>query len=192
MRGLINNCKDEDLVLISDCDEIPKSEIVTELKKIDYLKMTHLRQKYYYWDFNKICGCYKSDRFIPCSWPGTFAVCWRILKTTHTQKFRDVRWNNNLNNVYKKEGWHGWHLSYFGDRDLIMNKILSFCETTWRKNLTDQQLIDKFSEEMFNNLKKKNKSILKSIDDNKMDLLTNDVEKDTDLPRFYKIFYEKL
>ena len=192
MRGLINNCNDEDLVLFSDCDEIPKAEIVTELKKIDYLNMTTLRQKYYYWDFNKICGCYKPDRFVPCPWPGTVAICWRILKTTLPQKFRNIRWNNKLNNLYKKDGWHGWHLSYFGDRDLIINKILSFCETNWRKNLTDQQLIDKYSEEMLNNLKNSNKSILKSMDNNKMDLFTSDVETDPDLPKFYKIFYEKL
>ena len=45
---------------------------------------------------------------------------------------------------------------------------------------------------MLNNLKNSNKSISKSMDNNKMDLFTSDVETDPDLPKFYKIFYEKL
>ena len=57
----IRDCADDDVILISDCDEIPRSELIPTYLE-DGIVATYL-QKLYYYNFNT----YAPDRV----WPGT-------------------------------------------------------------------------------------------------------------------------
>jgi beta-1,4-mannosyl-glycoprotein beta-1,4-N-acetylglucosaminyltransferase len=95
------NPKDEDLVIISDVDEIPD---------VKNLQIGLMDQDLYYYNLE-----YKIHSY----WKGSAMTTYANLKNYESiQKFRIY---NNLN-VYKA----GWHFSYFGDENFISNKIKSF------------------------------------------------------------------
>ena len=111
MEGLklIKNLKNDDIIIISDLDEIP------DLNKLD--------------QFNGICGVYHQDFYyynLNClkkyKWKGSTLIINSLL-------------NNNLNFQYlrnikdtlpKIEG--GWHFSYFMTTEKIIEKINNFAD----------------------------------------------------------------
>jgi beta-1,4-mannosyl-glycoprotein beta-1,4-N-acetylglucosaminyltransferase len=110
-KGL-SSLPDDALILISDADEVPKAEVVkTFLTPGVPTTPICLRQHFYYYSFR----WRKSF-----DWPGTVVVSAAQLKASSPQKFRDQRFDMPaLPDA-------GWHCSYFGDTDSIIEKIESF------------------------------------------------------------------
>jgi beta-1,4-mannosyl-glycoprotein beta-1,4-N-acetylglucosaminyltransferase len=107
MEGLnrIAGLKDDDMILISDADEIPERTIIQYLVPGDY----GLIQTMYY---------YNAEFMQKNQWNKARFVRWRTLKNVTPTKLR-------LMNMVVSVPC-GWHFSYFGDEKHIIKKIESF------------------------------------------------------------------
>lgn len=106
---------DNDIVLISDADEIPRSSVVKQLNK--YSLPTRLDVSQYFWSFNwKVPDhCNQGARPIACRFSD--------LKSKSAQNLR-ASTEPLVPNA-------GWHFSFFADLDKIKNKIESFAHTEY-------------------------------------------------------------
>ena len=121
------NCSKEDIILISDLDEIPNPSTFSKIKKIllkEPLKRIALGQK---WFIGYLNGLIKLD------WIGTKAVSYLglIKKWKSPQKIRLRKDNlfrkiNNSDCIFLNNG--GWHFSYMGGKEKQQEKINSFAE----------------------------------------------------------------
>ena len=104
MRKPLENCKEDDIIFISDCDEIwnPDIEIKTDGE------IYGLEQIVYYYQLNNRCSE---------AWQGTIYTVWARLK-------------NQQINEYKQKGEiklpnGGWHFTYMGGEEQVRFKVLS-------------------------------------------------------------------
>lgn len=115
LRGL-RNCQPEDIILISDIDEIPKVESIILSK--DLLKSNKLvlfKQRLFYYFLNGLC-VEKNGKELP--WRGTIGTLYKNID--EPEKMRKCRGAIRcvLNNS-------GWHFSYLGGIENIALKIES-------------------------------------------------------------------
>lgn len=119
-NALINACDqmdDNDLVLISDLDEIPDLDI---LKKVDKVKMPvafSLLFHYYYMN----CQNIGTSRW----WKGCILATGSQVKEITPQGLRNNR------DIYPSMDNGGWHFSYLGGPEKISHKIQSFAHTEY-------------------------------------------------------------
>jgi beta-1,4-mannosyl-glycoprotein beta-1,4-N-acetylglucosaminyltransferase len=113
----------DDLILISDLDEIPNKDILRNELPSDVCKLS---QELYYYNFTcKNKQLWTQARILKYS---------AYIKTQHCQNIRMLQ---NLPII--KNG--GWHLSYFGDADFIANKLRNFCH----KEFSGERFTNKLS-----------------------------------------------
>jgi beta-1,4-mannosyl-glycoprotein beta-1,4-N-acetylglucosaminyltransferase len=136
VRGL-QNCRSEDLILISDIDEIPNPVVLTQfLQNKSELRFSK------HWLKNKILNLYyRNDLlerhpavfeqdffyyFLNCKmnkkWCGSF-----IIKFKHITKPLEELRTARIRFPKLKNG--GWHFSYLGGVDRIIQKLKSFSHT---------------------------------------------------------------
>ena len=110
-RGLIN-CNDEDIIISSDCDEIPNPEI---LKNVDEFindgKFFMFNQTTYYYYLNVLK---EKD------WKGSRMGLYKNLKKYSYNELR----NNNSDKIELQNG--GWHFSFMGGAENVKKKIESY------------------------------------------------------------------
>lgn len=126
--------KDEDLVLLSDLDEIPDPVIFKKIKTgADPVSFSMLLHYYF---FN--CQNTGSERW----WNGTIASSGKQFKEQTPQILRDNR--NNYQLVKKA----GWHFSYLGGVEKIKQKIRSFAHTEFNKEefVADENILTALAE----------------------------------------------
>jgi beta-1,4-mannosyl-glycoprotein beta-1,4-N-acetylglucosaminyltransferase len=115
-RNSINNgikqltLDDDDLIIISDLDEIISPHKIAEFKNMNIIDGVTLLCDMYYYNLN-----YKHKE----PWTLMKLVTYKKYKETTPQK---VRTELNLPRIDKC----GWHLSYFGDAKFINNKLREF------------------------------------------------------------------
>lgn len=112
MRGLVE-CKDHDVILISDVDEIVRPAAIPKLvqpivrRTRDFVGTTQRMYSFYLNRFEDL-------------WHGTVATSYRHLKGKSPQEMRDRR----------NKGWHieeaGWHFTYVGGVQQVIKKIEAF------------------------------------------------------------------
>jgi len=130
IRGL-KYAKKEDIILISDCDEIP--DIRYTLRNIKDNKVFAFEQKCFYFKLNLIN---------PTSnpWYGTKLVKYNYLKKTTPQKIRSYkvkqypfwRLDKPKNVEIIKNG--GWHFSFLNTVSKIQLKIKSYAHIEYNRN----------------------------------------------------------
>jgi beta-1,4-mannosyl-glycoprotein beta-1,4-N-acetylglucosaminyltransferase len=112
VRRPLINCSDEDVIIISDADEIPNPEI---LKNIENLQLENticsLNQTTYYYYLNLL-----KQR----DWYGSRISLYKNIKHL---SFNEVRGDESLS---KKIENGGWHFSFQGGKDMVKTKILSY------------------------------------------------------------------
>lgn len=116
-RGLVA-CSDDDLILLSDVDEIPRPESVMQANEIllrDENSIVSFKQKLYYYYINGLC----MKGSITEPWWGTTACLYK--RYPGAQNMRNTKASNK--NVISDGGWH---FSYIGGADSIALKIESF------------------------------------------------------------------
>lgn len=134
---------DVDIIIISDADEVPDPRILKKIKnkKLIIDKIFALEQDLYYYNltFKKVKKWYKSK-----------IVNYLDYKTKYKNNSNSIRMHmlGSCDIIHKG----GWHFSYFGDTDFIINKIQNFAH------------------QEFNNKKYTNKKALKTIIENGLDL----------------------
>jgi beta-1,4-mannosyl-glycoprotein beta-1,4-N-acetylglucosaminyltransferase len=115
-RGLlhINDLNLDDLIIISDLDEIPDPCTLINIKKGDTaIDINILEMDLYYYNLN--------TRFNSSKWH----FCKIISYKKYTElaiTFNEIRCTMNVPIILNG----GWHLSYFGDANFIQNKIHNF------------------------------------------------------------------
>jgi beta-1,4-mannosyl-glycoprotein beta-1,4-N-acetylglucosaminyltransferase len=146
-RGL-KECKEEDIILISDIDEIPNPPKILENKNLEGIKI--FRQKMFYYFLNCI-NASNGNRF---RWNGTIMINYADLKIP--QELREISMKMSClfhSKIVHKIYWHlwklinldlkgiklifiedgGWHFSYLGGVEMIIKKLESFAHTEYNK-----------------------------------------------------------
>ena len=119
----------EDLILITDVDEIPDPIMISQLRAsgISYPMMS-LKQDIYYYNLH-------TQQSTPW-FLGKLIVYWFYLRNKWT--LSEIRKLQNI--PFLPSG--GWHLSYFGDASLIQNKLQQFAHHEYSgENYTNQKTI---------------------------------------------------
>lgn len=150
-RGLVQCC-DEDIIIISDLDEIPKPEVISRL---DCSKdIYQLEQKMYYYFINYL------DVGNPLWLLGTKVLSYKnflngldMIDVPYCTYLPECI--NHGTTASKIRVWRGaarvaeagWHFSYAGDVDFIINKIKSFSHQEFNddKYLNKRGLIEKIA-----------------------------------------------
>jgi beta-1,4-mannosyl-glycoprotein beta-1,4-N-acetylglucosaminyltransferase len=120
---------DDDIIIISDLDEIPDPNKLTKIK-INEINITlnALEMDFYYYNLNS-----KKETM----WNGSKILLYKYFIDIHKNKLTcsDIRLNNicvNQNEYIIENG--GWHLSYFGDAHFIKNKLENFAHQEYNNN----------------------------------------------------------
>lgn len=100
------------LIMIGDVDEIPDKNMIPFMHYGNAFR----QQFFYYNELNEL------DYY----WHGTQCVGRWQLAIESPQEIRERRYNYPAINI---DGWHGWHLSYWGGVDRIQSKIESMSDT---------------------------------------------------------------
>jgi beta-1,4-mannosyl-glycoprotein beta-1,4-N-acetylglucosaminyltransferase len=137
-RGL-SNADLNDIVIISDVDEIPCSSKITDNINLD--EPIVFQQRFFYYFLNyaitkaepESCLEFKNGLVY---WKGS--VMFPKYLFTNAQNMRNLR--NNPNTKQINEG--GWHFSYIGGIDAIISKLKSFSHANEAKQIL-QDLDDK-------------------------------------------------
>jgi len=147
LNGL-KNCTSDDIILISDLDEIPNPKKILEYKNKKGIKI--FRQKMYYYFIN----CINVSNTDSYRWNGTIMVNYCDIKSP--QDFREI--SMRLLNLFHQKFihriyWHlwklfqvdikgkkivfvpdgGWHFSYLGGVDMIIKKLEAFAHAEYNK-----------------------------------------------------------
>ena len=131
----ISNLNDNDIIIITDVDEIPNPEILKKIKNGEnIININIIEMDFYYYNLNSI---FKNK------WRHPKILSYAIYKQFNNN-CENIRFYNNIPII--ENG--GWHLSYFGDKYFIKNKIENFshieCNTPKFTNLDNiQEKIDK-------------------------------------------------
>jgi len=164
----IPEIQDNDVLIISDVDEIPNYNILFRIKveniELDYITLI---QDMYYYNLTTKCKT---------QWDHAKLVSYKYYVNTLNRKPQTCR--QPYHNKVIMSG--GWHLSYFGDAQFIQNKL---------RNFSHQE----YNSEEFTNLENINEKIK-----NKSDLFSRQavleyipIESNKNLPTRYKDFLLK-
>ena len=132
----VRDCADDDIILISDCDEIPRSHLVPKWLD-DGIVATYL-QKLYYYNLNT----YAPDRV----WPGTRVCRVADARALSPHVIRNgLAQPDNIYPLYRHITDGGWHYSYFGGAVAIHHKMTEFLhqELVTDENTTARAISEK-------------------------------------------------
>ncbi|MDA7491750.1 hypothetical protein N8447_00005 [bacterium] len=112
VRRALVDCKDEDIIIISDADEIPNPEILKELNTLSLDSTIYsLAQPMYSYYINMLSD---SD------WYGSKLGLYKNVKEL---SFNEIRGDSNLTTKLPNGGWH---LSFMGGEEMVRKKITSY------------------------------------------------------------------
>jgi beta-1,4-mannosyl-glycoprotein beta-1,4-N-acetylglucosaminyltransferase len=126
IKTLKERCQNDDIILISDLDEIPKANIVKKHLNTDGIKI--FEQKLYTFYFN----------YLNATEP-----IWK--KGTRMLKFSEIQ-DKTLTDIRMFDGVHlkdaGWHFTYLGGLDMVKYKIHSFAHQEYNNEyyMNDKRL----------------------------------------------------
>jgi len=132
----VRDCADDDIILISDCDEIPRSHLVPTYLD-DGIVATYLQTLYYY-NLNTSAP----DRI----WPGTRVCRVADARALSPHVIRNgLAQPDNIYPLYRHISGGGWHYSYFGGTVAIHNKMTEFLhqELVTNENVTARAIAEK-------------------------------------------------
>ena len=170
----LNNLRDDDYVLISDLDEIPK----LDNKKFLNYDSTVFLQKMYYYKFNLYC--YKGLKWNN-KWPGTKGCKYKFFKTARqVREFRvkNIPWwrfDQKIKRYVEEDG--GWHFSYLMNENEIklkLSRLPGEVERVLKNNKEEQNLYK------IENIKKKINNLIDPY--GRKDILLKKVEIDESFP----------
>jgi len=138
IKGL-KNCKNEDIIIVSDLDEIPNPDKFNLLKRyIEEDKIVLFNQNLYKFFLNG---------FVHSGWEGSRACNFKLFKKLFKKKGDRLRRLRNLKlrfemkflkgkrNPLRSINGGGWHFSYMGNINMILEKLSNFCHLENYSNL---------------------------------------------------------
>lgn len=148
VNGLVN-CKPDDIIMISDVDEIPNPEVIKNqlekgVHKIYGLKMDmfmyYLNNKLTYDGGSNMSKEESKDGI----WHCTALLPYKLLKKKPYRIRKTIMRTKRKGEVYEIIPNAGWHFTYVGGAKKIVEKLESFSHTEY--NLEEFKNIDKISE----------------------------------------------
>jgi beta-1,4-mannosyl-glycoprotein beta-1,4-N-acetylglucosaminyltransferase len=134
VRRPLINCEDDDVILISDVDEIPNPEILLNLMDLDLDNNRYsLNQMMYYYYLNV---------FKESTWYGTKISKYKNIKNI---SFNEVRNNQSLT-IKTPNG--GWHFSFMGGKEMVKTKLLAYCHN----DMVNPNVLSNLDTNMENNI----------------------------------------
>ncbi len=134
----------DDIIVISDVDEIPKKNVITNMKYVKFYILA-LEQDFYYCNLTNIC----EDK-----WYASVIVKYEYYRINPKPSV----YRNNPSLFDREKAYTslnfikdaGWHLSYFGDINMIKNKIKNYShqENNIEKYIRDQDLLYRINNNM--------------------------------------------
>lgn len=134
VRRPLVSCDDEDIIMISDADEIPNPEILKNLNDLD------LENNRY--SLNQNMYCYYLNVFKEPTWYGTKLSKYKNVKTL---SFNEVRGDEKLTIKLPKGGWH---FSFMGGEEMVRKKMLSYSA----KDLASISVLNSITENIKNDI----------------------------------------
>jgi beta-1,4-mannosyl-glycoprotein beta-1,4-N-acetylglucosaminyltransferase len=128
------NCGDDDIILISDVDEIPNPQILENLGDLD------LENKKY--SLNQMMYYYYLNVFKESTWYGTKISKYKNIKNL---SLNELRGDETLTTKLKNGGWH---FSFMGGEEMVLKKMLSYSA----KDMTNNYILSKISENIKKNV----------------------------------------
>lgn len=130
-RGLVN-CADEDVILFSDVDEIPRPELVKKYAQTPGIKTFYQEMYYYYLNYlvvdhsepNEFYNDYKP-------WHGTVMAAYKYFKKSPND-MRTYRSRKDDLHVRVMDG--GWHFSFMGGAEMILKKMKAYAHTEYMRD----------------------------------------------------------
>jgi len=161
VRRALLNCNDDDLILISDADEIPNTDILKNLTNLDIDNNIYsLNQNTYYYYINMLK---QTD------WYGTKMGLYKNVKNL---SFNEVRGDEKLT-VKIPNG--GWHFSFMGGSEMVKKKITSYSA----RDLANSNVLNSIESNINNGIDpffRGNLSVV-SIDDSYPKYLLDNIDK---------------
>jgi len=106
--------RDQDYILISNVDELyDATTLDSTIKEYEHIEYDYLslKQRWFYWDFD--------HQHPDWAWNGTQIIRWDRLKKYEVQEIR----NHKDVTDHVMNNYRGWHLSWFGTENQIINKL---------------------------------------------------------------------
>lgn len=129
-RGL-GAVEDDDLVIISDVDEIPRADVLARIAATPSVRLAGMRMPLFYLRFN-----YLQIRGGDPVYVWAVAARGEVYRKLGPQGLREARialqnaaWSNALDDGQAIYQHAGWHFSYLGDDDHVRLKLASFAHT---------------------------------------------------------------
>jgi beta-1,4-mannosyl-glycoprotein beta-1,4-N-acetylglucosaminyltransferase len=134
IRRPLIKCDDDDIILISDVDEIPNPDIILNLKDLDLDNNRYsLNQMMYYYYLNV---------FKESTWYGTKISKYKNIKDL---SFNEVRGDESLT-IKIPNG--GWHFSFMGGPEMVKTKILSYSA----RDMANEYVLSTIQQNIENNI----------------------------------------
>ena len=165
VRRPLVNCEENDIIIISDADEIPDPKVLKQLDKLDLNNTIYsLNQTMYYFYLNVL----KEN-----AWCGSKMGMYKNMKK---YSFNEIRGDSSLSSVITKAGWH---FSFMGGEEMVKNKMLSYSA----RDMVDQNVLSKIKINMENNIDPYFRHALSKveIDDSYPQYILDNLEKYKDM-----------
>lgn len=152
-RGLVN-AKENDIIIISDADEIPIAEKI--IKNINFDKPVVFQQLFFYYFLNFAMTKAPEET---CTLEKNGFILWRGSVMTRFKDFKDANTTRSLRSNPKTSQIEngGWHFSYIGGIEIVMKKLKASPHAKEAKqvlkDLDDKEKIEKIiasGEDLFN------------------------------------------
>lgn len=124
IKGLLD-CDDNDLVIISDVDEIPNPLELMKIKDSNQSDVFEFKQNMFYYNINTL-----KER----GWSGPKIAHWCIIKEN---SLNILRQNKLTNNVVENGGWH---LSFMGGENRIKDKLEAYAHQEYNNNYIKENI----------------------------------------------------
>ena len=138
----LKRAQKNDLILISDCDEIPNLDVIRNIKNLDN-DIFVFEQKFFYYKFNLF-----NTQANP--WYGTKLFSYKFLEKFTPQEIRNYKakqypfWRIDKPKNLKIINKGGWHFSFLNSVKNIKLKLESFAHTEFNKDIfTNEKILKK-------------------------------------------------
>lgn len=129
-RGLLE-ARPNDLIFISDVDEIPDKKSFKRINcRIEQFDMIVLMQDMYYYNLNNYVSRWNAARALSY---GSFC---KFDQDAHEIRMMNLK---KVNACWEPKG--GWHFSYFGGVEMILEKINNFSHQEFNNSLVTKEKI---------------------------------------------------
>jgi beta-1,4-mannosyl-glycoprotein beta-1,4-N-acetylglucosaminyltransferase len=166
-RGIdVLNLNDDDIVIISDCDEIINRDILPQIRNNPFKGIARLRQDFYYYNLYTLADTHWDYAMIM-----DFATYKMMGRKPH-----NIRYSYPPVSILSA----GWHFSFFGGTSKIIHKIQSYAHQEFNKSsIIDPTIIEE-------NVKNQ-KDVLQR---NEMNFVKINPHTDRPMPVNYKMLLE--